>query len=498
MSCKHPSLYNNMCVVCGMKVNVSKQNAPSDERGNANGKAVSGNNNGWKTAMTMSGGSVLQLSSEEAASITAFKVSNLRNTKKLALVLDLDHTLLHAIQVEGPTPSQLVATPKVIEGTTGAGSNNGMGDNVVHHLPIEEIDRLTVKHLVMKKRPFLDKFLEKASEFCQMTVYTAGTRRYAEAVAKVIDPQKRYFGNRIVSRCDVPNIRSDGNDKSLERIYPGDASMAVIIDDREDVWRGAQGNQLLLVKPFMHFDPRVSSATGGGSGVQATSSLGGDASVVAAAAAAAAAPSTLAVPAQQQHTIMSPVIALVPTKEGAENGEFNTAASDRNPRNNDTNLQNHGQQLKQNMRAGRILKMAPLYSFEQSSADDQLQRCLQVLLELHDQFYNDRRALVSQQQKPRTDKTENVHSLSNPQNGEDFAGTEGTKMSVPKLLTDMKRKVLAGCTITFSGLIPTNEENPRDHTLWRIAEMLGAQVMCLCSVNFSVFVIFKCNFYLCR
>lgn len=31
----------------------------------------------------------------------------------------------------------------------------------------------------------------------------------------------RYFGDRIVSRCDVANIRADGNDKSLERIFPG-------------------------------------------------------------------------------------------------------------------------------------------------------------------------------------------------------------------------------------------------------------------------------------
>lgn len=119
-------------------------------------------------------------------------MNNLRNSKKLALVLDLDHTLLHAIQIEGQTPSRTAATARVIDGTTGAGSGNGTEDNVVHHLPIEEIDRFTVKHLVMKKRPHLDEFLERATEFCQMTVYTAGTRRYAEAVAKVIDPSRRY------------------------------------------------------------------------------------------------------------------------------------------------------------------------------------------------------------------------------------------------------------------------------------------------------------------
>eukprot|EP01032_Pedospumella_encystans_P027924 gene27924-31542_t len=211
--------------------------------------------------MNVSGGKVLQLSAEEAASVTASKVNHLKNSKKLALVLDLDHTLLHAVQIEGQTPSRTAATSKVIEGTKGIGSGDGSEDNVVHHLPIEEIDRFVVKHLVMKKRPFLDEFLEKASEFCQMTVYTAGTRRYAEAVAKVLDPSRKYFADRIVARCDVANVRADGNDKSLERIYPGDASMAVIIDDREDVWRGVQSQQLLMVKPFVHFDPRPSEAS---------------------------------------------------------------------------------------------------------------------------------------------------------------------------------------------------------------------------------------------
>jgi hypothetical protein len=29
--------------------------------------------------------------------------------------------------------------------------------------------------------------------------------------------------------------------------------MAVIMDDREDVWKGPQSSQLLLVKPFLFF-----------------------------------------------------------------------------------------------------------------------------------------------------------------------------------------------------------------------------------------------------
>jgi len=442
---------------------------------------TSNSTNSWKTSLNISGGKVLQLSVEEAASVATSKLNNLRNLKKLALVLDLDHTLLHAIQIDGATPSRTSATPKVIEGTVGIGSGDGPDDNVVHHLPIEEIDRLTVKHLVMKKRPGLDYFLDKASEFCQMTVYTAGTRRYAEAVARVIDPTRRYFADRIVSRCDVANIRADGNEKSLERIYPGDASMAVIIDDREDVWRGPQSAQLLLVRPFVHFDPRPSEAAAAMAAKNGMKLVGDNAAAplpdalgTVARGVPVGGPSTMPV-------IASPIITLC----AGPNGEP----------------------------AGRIAKVAPLYSFEHSSMDDQLSRCLQMLNEIHAEYYSTSSSVStgsgdgsSPESKDPTgsagsgnstntstsngaarvttgesvDEQSRKSKTSAPPSAVSSAtmttGTAPAKKNVATILQDLKKKVLAGCTITFSGLIPTNEENPRNHTLWRLAESLGAQV----------------------
>ena len=457
--CPHPSLFQNMCVKCGMKV------APNAPNGGGGGTTGSSNqNSGYKLSMNMSGGKVLQLSAEEAASVTASKVSNLRSSKKLALVLDLDHTLLHAIQMEGQAPSRTSATARMIEGSHGVGTGEGKADNYVYHLPIEELDRQTVKHLVMKKRPHLDAFLERANEFCQMTVYTAGTRRYAEAVAKVIDPHKKYFGERIVSRCDVANIRADGNEKSLERIYPGDASMAVIIDDREDVWRGAQGAQLLLVKPFVHFDPRhLEAAT--------ANVVGGDNSSVPLADAlntiSRGVPSNPATSGTggsgsgSAPVIMSPVITLCA-------GNFETA--------------------------GRIFKIAPLYSFEHSSADDQLPRCLQILAQLHAKYYHYNltsafdfdgssiNILNNNNDNNVNNSKETIKSTTMVASATASAAASAKQTSatatvtVAQALQELKKGVLSGCTITFSGLIPTNEENPRNHTLWRLAESLGAQV----------------------
>ena len=40
----------------------------------------------------------------------------------------------------------------------------------------------------------------QASEICELSINTRGTRPYAEAVANVLDPDKKLFGSRIASR----------------------------------------------------------------------------------------------------------------------------------------------------------------------------------------------------------------------------------------------------------------------------------------------------------
>ena len=81
-----------------------------------------------------------------------------------------------------------------------------------------------------------------------MHVYTMGTRAYAEEVCAAIDPNERIFGGRILSRdesgskcpiwclLDHRSCFSGLTQKSLQRLFPCDTSMVVIIDDRADVW----------------------------------------------------------------------------------------------------------------------------------------------------------------------------------------------------------------------------------------------------------------------
>lgn len=51
-------------------------------------------------------------------------------------------------------------------------------------------------------RPGTREFLENMYDKYEMHIYTMGTKAYALAVAKVLDPDQKYFKDRILSRDD--------------------------------------------------------------------------------------------------------------------------------------------------------------------------------------------------------------------------------------------------------------------------------------------------------
>lgn len=103
------------------------------------------------------------------------------------------------------------------------------------------------------------------AELFEMHVYTMGTRAYAEEVCAAIDPDGKAFGGRILSRDEsgseccffellyIPStyLLSGLTQKSLQRLFPCDTSMVVIIDDRADVWEWSPN--LLKVIPCTTF-----------------------------------------------------------------------------------------------------------------------------------------------------------------------------------------------------------------------------------------------------
>lgn len=206
-SCPHPALFQNMCVSCGKKIDNSDLEK-SDH----------------KSKLSV-GGHTLFLSKNEAESVQTSKISGLKKIRKLALILDLDNTLLHATHIQ----------PAIVT-------------NDIRRIELIDDRGICRSHWV-KLRPHLESFLKTMASYFQMSIYTAGTRQYAEHVAAILDQDGTYFGKRIVSRTDVPELSG----KSLELLFLSDLSMALILDDRQDVWSGPQQKHLLPVAPYVYF-----------------------------------------------------------------------------------------------------------------------------------------------------------------------------------------------------------------------------------------------------
>ena len=154
--------------------------------------------------------------------------------RKLSLVLDLDNTLLHTASHPG--------------GAAFAQQRNTAVYDLQHRR----------QQLLTCLRPGLADFLTSMSSLYEMYVYTAGDRSYVEAVARLIDPDRSIFQNRLFSRDDVPGA---GVMKDLTYIFSGDTSDVVIVDDRADIWTGWTAN-LVQIEPF-HFFPGVGPVING-------------------------------------------------------------------------------------------------------------------------------------------------------------------------------------------------------------------------------------------
>lgn len=215
----------------------------------------------------------------------------------------------------------------------------------------------------VKLRPKLQYFLDQLSPYYQMSIYTHGTRKYAEGTCKIMDPDGIYFGKRIVSRSDHPEL---GASKSLAHLLKTDWSMVLIYDDREDVWKGEQVEHLLCAKPFVHFDQQ-----GKGGAVN-----------------------------------NAPGLLSLGTKPTADIVESNANTDE--------------------------------------EEDDGLVQAVSVFKKLHQQYFD--------------------------------SATDGKKISIGRMLKELRLQILAGCVICFSGVIPVTDPRPEQHPLWRTARRLGAEV----------------------
>lgn len=165
----------------------------------------------------------LLVSHKEAVAAEEDAKKRLLSAKKLTLIVDLDQTVIHTTCER--TIAEWQADPE-------NPNHNAVKDVEGFQLADDNVSNVAANWYYVKMRPGLKDFFDRMSKLYEMHVYTMATRAYAQAVCKIIDPDRKYFGDRILSRDENYTDKL----KSLTRLFYQNTAMVVIIDDRADVW----------------------------------------------------------------------------------------------------------------------------------------------------------------------------------------------------------------------------------------------------------------------
>jgi RNA polymerase II subunit A-like phosphatase len=179
----------------------------------------------------------LTVSEKEATRVEEDAKRRLLASRRLSLVVDLDQTIIHA-----------TVDPTVGEWKEDKDNPNYEALKGVRQFQlIDDGPGMRGCWYYIKLRPGLEDFLQNVAELYELHIYTMGTRAYAQNIADIIDPTRKLFGDRILSRDESGSLTA----KNLQRLFPVDTKMVVIIDDRGDVWRWSPN--LIKVSPYDFF-----------------------------------------------------------------------------------------------------------------------------------------------------------------------------------------------------------------------------------------------------
>lgn len=231
-ACTHDVTYGGLCAQCGLSVD--DDNSSSETIGDTKLTMLHTNTN-------------IKISERQAITIEQSAKRQLRESKKLVLVVDLDQTVIHC----GVDPtigewSQDPSNPNY-EALKDVKSFSLDEEPIVPPFYMGPKPPVRKCWYYVKLRPGLNDFFHAISPFFEMHIYTMATRAYALKIANIIDPDGKLFGDRILSRDENGSLTQ----KSLGRLFPTDQSMVVIIDDRGDVWNWC--NNLIKVVPYNFF-----------------------------------------------------------------------------------------------------------------------------------------------------------------------------------------------------------------------------------------------------
>ncbi|ELA46985.1 FCP1-like phosphatase, phosphatase domain-containing protein, partial [Vavraia culicis subsp. floridensis] len=226
MPCQHPIKLNKLCALCGQEV----QDTENTKFYNA-----------------LHSNSRLRVDKSTIDGMYVRYRDELIQKKKMILVVDLDQTILHSIEVKGGRVGDNGSRNRNGE-CGGRGITNKQLLQARPRQPLPSSFTYTLASTTMKTtlRPHLHTFLTELNEMFHMHIYTMGTSEYVHQITNVIDRDRSLFGDRIVTRDDEVLV------KRLERLFGDREDMVVVIDDRGDVWEYC-GN-LVMIRPFFGVD----------------------------------------------------------------------------------------------------------------------------------------------------------------------------------------------------------------------------------------------------
>ncbi|KAF1830749.1 hypothetical protein BDW02DRAFT_533353 [Decorospora gaudefroyi] len=224
--CSHETQFGGLCVDCGKDMTAVDYLTKERDIDRATVNMAHDN-------------TALLVSHKEAVAAEEDAKKRLLGAKKLTLIVDLDQTVIHTTCER--TIAEWQADPE-------NPNHDAVKDVQGFQLADDNVSHVAANWYYVKMRPGLRDFFERVSKLYEMHVYTMATRAYAQAVAKIIDPERKYFGDRILSRDENYTDKL----KSLTRLFYQNTAMCVIIDDRADVW---QYSPHLVRVPVFNFFP---------------------------------------------------------------------------------------------------------------------------------------------------------------------------------------------------------------------------------------------------
>ncbi|XP_058475220.1 RNA polymerase II subunit A C-terminal domain phosphatase isoform X2 [Solea solea] len=211
--CSHPIVMKGLCAQCGQDLTKELQSSNGKQQAPISTATVS----------MVHSVPELMVSSEQAEQLGREDQHRLQRDKKLVLMVDLDQTLIHTTEQH----CQRMSNKGIFH------FQLGRGEPMLH----------------TRLRPHCKEFLEKIAKLYELHVFTFGSRLYAHTIAGFLDPEKKLFSHRILSRDEcIDPFSKTGN---LRNLFPCGDSMVCIIDDREDVWKFAPN--LITVKKYIYF-----------------------------------------------------------------------------------------------------------------------------------------------------------------------------------------------------------------------------------------------------